>query len=125
MRARLLVLALAGRFRAPPTVAQALTSRRPDPRTSTAAEEGHHEAAGILRLRIVERKADLVAPVPARVHLADARGKPVLAPGLPAWRDHFNCDGDVRLDLPPGRYTYTIERGPEYRRASGAFTLSA
>ena len=80
---------------------------------------------GTLRLRVVERKDAQVAPVPARVHLADAAGKPVLAPGLPAWRDHFNCDGDVRLDLPPGRYTYTVERGPEYRRASGAVTLAA
>jgi hypothetical protein len=83
------------------------------------------DGTGTVRLRIVERKADRDAPIPARVHLADAGGKPVLAPGLPAWRDHFNCDGDVRLDLRPGRYTYTIERGPEYRRASGAFTLSA
>ncbi len=99
--------------------------------------EAHHDAggrlaaqrsrdgSGTLRLRIVERKADRVSPIPARVHLADASGKPVLAPGLPAWRDHFNCDGDVRLDLPPGRYTYTVERGPEYRRSSGACTLSA
>jgi hypothetical protein len=87
--------------------------------------ERDRDGTGALRLRIVERKADRVAPIPARVHLADAKGKPVLAPGLPAWRDHFNCDGDVRLELPPGRYTYAVERGPEYRRASGAFTLTA
>jgi hypothetical protein len=87
--------------------------------------ERERDGTGTLRLRIVERNADRLAPVPARVHLVDARGEPVLARGLPAWRDHFNCDDDVRLDLPPGRYTYTIERGPEYRRASGAFTLSA
>jgi hypothetical protein len=89
------------------------------------AAERDREGTGTLRLRIVERKAGQAAPVPARVHLADAGSKPVLAPGLPGWRDHFNCDGDVRLDLPPGRYTYTVERGPEYRRASGAMTLSA
>jgi hypothetical protein len=89
------------------------------------AAERAREGTGTLRLRIVERKGERVALVPARVHLADAGGRPVLAPGLPAWRDHFNCDGDVRLDLPPGRYTYIVERGPEYRRASGAFTLSA
>ena len=76
-------------------------------------------ATGTLHLRIVERRAGQVAPVPARVHIVDAGDKPVLAPGLPAWRDHFNCEGDVRLDLPPGPYTYTIERGPEYRRATG------
>jgi hypothetical protein len=102
----------------------------------TKGEASHHaggplvarrarEASGTLRLRIVERRAGQVAPIPARVHLADAAGNPVLAPGLPAWRDYFNCEGDVRLDLPPGRYTYTVERGPEYRRTSGSFTLSA
>ena len=41
------------------------------------------KATGTLRLRIVERKADQTALVPARVHLADAGGKPVLAAGLP------------------------------------------
>jgi hypothetical protein len=89
------------------------------------AEERDRDGSGTLRLRIVERKADSTSPVPARVHMADAAGKPVQAPGLPAWRDHFNCEGEVRLDLPSGRYTYTIERGPEYRRASGTFTVSA
>jgi hypothetical protein len=81
---------------------------------------------GKLRLRIVEpRGVDSPVPVPARVHLADERGKPVLAPGLPSFRDHFNCDGEVSLDLAPGRYTYTVERGPEYRRASGTLDLAA
>jgi hypothetical protein len=130
MRSRSLVLALAIGLGAFNAMEQVRNSLHPDPRSgpdraSTPAAEGHREATGTLRLRIVERKADRVASVPARVHLADARGRPVLAPGLPAWRDHFNCDGDVRLDLPAGRYTYTIEHGPEYRRASGAFTLSA
>ncbi len=83
-------------------------------------------ATANLHLRIVEpRGTDSAVPVPARVHLADEKGKPVMAPGLPAFRDHFNCDGVVRLDLPPGRYTYTVERGPEYRRVSGAIELAA
>jgi arylsulfatase len=94
-------------------------------RTPAPAAEKAREGTGTLRLRIVERKADRIIPVPARVHLADAKGKPVLPSGLPAWRDHFNCDGDVRLDLPAGRYTYTVERGPEYRRVSGALAISA
>ena len=33
---------------------------------------------------------------------------------LPFWRDHFVCPGDRTLELPPGNYTYEIERGPEY-----------
>ena len=69
------------------------------------------EGRGSLHLRIVERggNGQLVA-VPARVHLADARGQPILAPGSPSFKDHFNCDGDVRLDLSAGPYTYTVER---------------
>jgi hypothetical protein len=60
------------------------------------------------------------------VHLAGPDGEPVAAPGLPFYRDHFNCPGIARLErLRPGRYTYTIERGPEYRRASGAIEVVA
>jgi hypothetical protein len=90
-----------------------------------AFNAGSAAGSGTLHLRIVERTAGANVRVPARVHMADAGGNAVLAPSLPAWRDHFNCDGGVRLDLPPGRYTYTVERGPEYRRASGSFTVSA
>jgi hypothetical protein len=89
------------------------------------AGAGTGTRTGSLHLRIVEPdQGDRVAAVPARVHLADAKGRPVRAPGLPFFRDHFNCAGDVRLDLPPGRYSYTIERGPEYRRASGTVDLA-
>jgi hypothetical protein len=62
--------------------------------------------------------------VPCRIHLRDAEGEPVLAPGLPAWRDHFVCPGDVALELPPGNYHYEIERGPEHERAFGDVDLS-
>ena len=76
----------------------ALARRDAEPRPASRGPESLH-------LKVVERTGGQAALVPARVHLADAGGKPVLAPDLPAWRDHFNCDGDVRLDLPPGRYT--------------------
>jgi hypothetical protein len=81
--------------------------------------------AGILSLRIEERKDGRTIPAPARVHLVRPGGKPVLPPGFPSFRDHFNCDGFARLELPAGRYTYTIERGPESRRASGSFEIAA
>jgi hypothetical protein len=81
---------------------------------------------GTLEFRIVEQPAaGAPVAVPARVHLADAGGNPVLAPGLPGFRDHFNCDGSVRLELPAGRYTYTVERGPEYRRVPGELKIEA
>ncbi len=61
--------------------------------------------------------------VPCRVHLTDPAGKPVAAPRLPFWKDHFCCAGSVTLSLPPGPYRYEIERGPEYQRLAGAFIL--
>ncbi len=66
---------------------------------------------------------DTGKPVPCRLHLKDAAGKPQRAPGLPFWFDHFACPGAARLDLAPGRYTYEAERGPEYRLAAGSFTV--
>jgi hypothetical protein len=63
-------------------------------------------------------------PVPCRIHLKDAAGKPQRASGLPFWHDHFVCRGTARLELPPGKYTYEIERGPEYESRAGSFTLA-
>jgi hypothetical protein len=62
-------------------------------------------------------------PTPCRIYLTGPDGKPVKPPGLPFWKDHFTCPGTVRLDLPPGEYAYEIERGPEFGRDSGTFTL--
>jgi hypothetical protein len=84
------------------------------------------EPRGSLRLRVNQRSAaGALLPAPSRIHLRDGRGRPVLAPGLPAFRDHFNCDGEVRLELPAGPYTYTVERGPEFRRDSGRLEVAA
>lgn len=62
-------------------------------------------------------------PVPCRIHVKDAAGKPQRAGKLPFWHDHFVCPGTVSLALPPGKYTFEIERGPEYKMQSGTFTL--
>jgi hypothetical protein len=62
-------------------------------------------------------------PLPCRVHLSGPDGKPVKPPGLPFWHDHFVCGGEALLRLPPGRYRYEIERGPEWRRAAGDATV--
>ena len=62
-------------------------------------------------------------PVPCRVHLANAKGDPVKAIDLPFFRDHFTCDGRVTLNLQPGKYTYAVERGPEFERLGGSITL--
>jgi hypothetical protein len=84
------------------------------------------EERGSVHLRITEHVGrGLFVRTPARIHLADGQGRPVLAPGRPAFRDHFNFGGDLRLELPLGSYSYTIEHGPEYRRASGRLEVTA
>ena len=71
-------------------------------------------------IRVVDQTGK---PLPCRIHLEDAAGKAVRAGTLPFFRDHFVCPGSVQLSLSSGKYTYEIERGPEYARASGSFTL--
>src|SRR5262245_34031237 len=43
-------------------------------------------------------------PIPCRIHLKDAAGKPQRASELPFWHDHFVCRGMARLELPAGKY---------------------
>jgi hypothetical protein len=62
-------------------------------------------------------------PIPCRILLKDAAGKSIQVPGLPFWRDHFVCTGQVSLKLSAGVYTYEIERGPEYSSISNQFTI--
>lgn len=62
--------------------------------------------------------------VPCRIHLLDPAGKPVEAPGLPFWKDHFVFPGRVELSLAAGAYTYEIERGPEHEQLTGKIELT-
>jgi hypothetical protein len=79
--------------------------------------------AATSRLTITVLDKDTGKPVPCRIHLKDAAGKPQRAPKLPFWRDHFVCPGTVELDVARGQYTVEIERGPEYRRYTESITL--
>jgi hypothetical protein len=63
-------------------------------------------------------------PVPCRVHLKDAAGKPRRPAKVPFWHDHFVCPGTAELDLPTGKYAIEVERGPEYELYSDSFTLT-
>ena len=72
----------------------------PDRATATLAE-------------LVVLEAADASPLPCRIHLEDASGRPVKPPALPFWKDQFVCDGRATLQLKPGAYHYTIERGPE------------
>lgn len=64
-------------------------------------------------------------PIPCRVHVKDAAGKAQRADKLPFWNDHFVCPGTVSLDLPAGKYTVEVERGPEFEAHSESVTLMA
>jgi hypothetical protein len=68
---------------------------------------------------------DTSKPTPARVHLTDSSGKPHQPKQLPFWRDHFVGPGDVKLELPTGRYTFEVERGPEFTVQRGEFVAHA
>ena len=63
-------------------------------------------------------------PVPCRLYLKDAAGKPVQPERLLWWKDHFVCPGEVELELVAGNYTYEIDRGPEYFVSSGVIALA-
>src|SRR5262245_52672177 len=77
--------------------------------------------SGRIEIRVVDKATGKHAP--CRVHLKDAAAKPQRAGKLPFWNDHFVCRGTVDLDLPPGKYSVEIERGPEYELFADSFTL--
>src|SRR5690349_8667380 len=74
-------------------------------------------------VRLTTLSPEILGPVPCRIHLKDSYAKPIRAPGLPFWNDHFVCMGEVSLKLPLGSYTCEIERGPEYSSISNTFKL--
>ena len=67
---------------------------------------------------------DTGKPLPCRIHMKDAAGKPIRPKGLPFWHDHFVCAGVAELDLAPGTYPYEIDRGPEYLLTTGALSVA-
>lgn len=79
-------------------------------------------SASSLTFRVSDESGD---PLPCRIHLSRDSGEPVLAPGYPAWRDHFVCDGNVTFSPAPGRFRFEIERGPEYVPVTGDVVLTA
>jgi hypothetical protein len=90
--------------------------------TASAAIAWAAPGDGQLEIRAVDKSTG--DPLAARMHLKDAAGKPVRPPDVPFWRDHFVFDGKIVLELPPGRYTFEIEHGPEYKLVTGNFTIA-
>ena len=79
------------------------------------------EKNGQLEIRATDKATG--QPLAARMHLKDASGKPVKPPMLPFWKDHFVFNGIVILELSPGRYTFEMECGPEYKLMTGNFEI--
>ncbi len=77
---------------------------------------------GQLEVTVVDR--DSGKPIPCRMHLKNAAGKPRKAKRAPFWHDHFVFDGKITLKLPKGNYFFEIERGPEFVTRSGRFTIN-
>ena len=76
---------------------------------------------GRLELIVVDRATG--EPIPCRIHLKSANGRPRKVKRACFWHDHFVLDGRIMLKLPKGNYAFELERGPEYVTRSGRFTI--
>ncbi|MBX7073212.1 MAG: CehA/McbA family metallohydrolase [Pirellulales bacterium] len=82
-----------------------------------------HALASGGQLKLVTIDSETGEPVPCRMHLKGANGKPRPYKRLPYWDDHFVFPGEIKLQLPKGAYTFEIERGPEYVNCTGHFVI--
>jgi hypothetical protein len=71
---------------------------------------------GILRFLVKDAHGE---PSTCRFHLSNQNDKSVRPPNRPFWHDHFVGHGTIELELPIGKYQYTVQRGPEYADLSG------
>ena len=79
-------------------------------------------ARGELELTVVD--GDTKEVIPCRIHLTNAKGKPVKIGGESIfYKSHSVFPGKATLALPPGQYVFEIERGPEYPVMSGHFEM--
>ena len=76
---------------------------------------------GELELTVVDQASG--EPIPCRIHLENDHGRARQVSKVPNWADHFVCPGKILLKLPKGNYRFTIDRGPEYVRRIGHFTI--
>lgn len=90
-------------------------------RTSADSHRAGRES-GTVRFEVSN---DQNAALPCRIHLYDVVGKPQLPRRFPTWHDHFVCPGQADVQLPAGRYTWQIERGPEHTSAAGNVNVIA
>jgi hypothetical protein len=78
---------------------------------------------GQLTIDVVDSQSG--QPIVARMHLKNARGRPVpfRIPGAAEFGGRFYIDGRAVLPLRVGQYTFELDAGPEYRTQSGHFEI--
>jgi hypothetical protein len=81
-------------------------------------------ASGRLEISAVDKETG--KPLVVRLHLQNGQGKPYrpakVKGGIVA-ADHIVFTDKLVLDLPNGRYNFTMEHGPEYRVMTGNFEI--
>lgn len=78
-------------------------------------------ANGELEIRIVDQ--DTEQPVAAQIEIRDRRGHVRPIRHTASWQGRSAVDGRVIVSLSPGKYTFTVDRGPEYLDQSGHFVI--
>jgi hypothetical protein len=71
---------------------------------------------------VPDARLTVETPGPTRVYLTDGAGAPLTPPGVLAYHKgdehHFIVPGRLEIELRPGRYRVSAERGPEHRPVS-------
>jgi hypothetical protein len=81
------------------------------------------------RLRVVIVDSETGRSVYARCYLTDSAGESLTPAGVVAYQKpperHFVTSGEFLIDVPPGKYTLRVERGPEYRGVTRKIDIQA
>lgn len=81
--------------------------------------------ADAAELTITTHEAGKSAVMPARILMSGPDGKPVKSSNfLPFWNDHVSSPGEARFDVAPGKYSVTVERGPEWSSETSTITIA-
>jgi hypothetical protein len=87
------------------------------------AAQAAQRADGQLLIDVVDSETG--RPIAARMHIKNARGRPISLrrPGTAEFGGHFYIDGSLAIPFRMGQYTFELDAGPEYRTLSGHFEI--
>ncbi|MEN8155779.1 MAG: CehA/McbA family metallohydrolase [Bacteroidota bacterium] len=77
---------------------------------------------GVVDFIVTEGKSG--ANKPCRIYVTNERGEPQFDDRWPGCFETFTCDGNARLFLPAGKYSYVVESGKAYTNAEGVFEVT-